>query len=173
MINLNNCHKIGITSKTHGIKGNIIVRLQNLNSENILEMEWVFLIMDGLPVPFFVLDWIERSKDSIQVLLEDVNTIEEATKILGAEVFISKQQLNLRNTETQSFKSFIGFSVNDKEKGILGELAEVLEIQNNPVLSIKNQKKEILVPLQDEFVLSTDKENKIIHIQIPDCLIDL
>jgi len=45
---------IGVFTRTHGAQGDLVLRLLAFDAEDLPEMEWVFVEIDGLPVPFFV-----------------------------------------------------------------------------------------------------------------------
>ncbi|MCG8699538.1 MAG: ribosome maturation factor RimM [Bacteroidales bacterium] len=173
MINLKDCYKIGYISKPHGIKGHVVLRLSNLGSENIMEMEWGYLIFEGLPVPFFIEDWQERPPDSFLVKFEDVSSVDEALKIVDAEVYIDRKFVEINVDGKVDYKGFIGFQVVDKTVGEIGILEEIMEIQENPMMRIMNNKQEILIPLQDEFVIGYNVELKKIDVQVPAGLLDL
>lgn len=173
MIDLDQCSNIGYTAKTHGVNGQIILRLNDISTDSVKELEWVFLLFEGLPVPFFIEDWTERPPDSFLIGLEDVSTIEQAQKLIHKEVFVPNKSISINKNLTLSFKSYMGYAVIDKAKGHIGELKDILDLSNNPIMEVVQGKKEIMIPLQDEFITSIDAKNRSIHVVLPEGLIDL
>ena len=173
MIDLTKCSNIGYTAKTHGVNGQIVLRLTNLSTDSVKELEWVFLLFEGLPVPFFVETWTERPPDSFLVSLEDVLTIEQAQKLVHKEVLVQNKTISNNKNLTLSFKSYMGYAVIDKTKGHIGELIDILDFNNNTVMEVRQGNKEIMIPLQNEFITSIDAKAKSIHVILPEGLIDL
>ena len=173
MIDLNQCSNIGYTAKTHGVNGQLIIRLKNISSDSIKELEWVFLIFEGLPVPFLVEDWTERPPDSFLVNIDDVTTIEQAQKLIQKEVFVPDSVISVQKDLTLSFKSYMGYAIIDKAKGLIGELIDVLDFQDNPIMSVKQGAKEIMIPIHNDFITSIDAKNRTINVVLPEGLIDL
>ena len=54
--------RIGHLSKLHGFEGEAVMVADSLFPKNIDKTEWVFLKIDGLPVPFFVSNIHVRSE---------------------------------------------------------------------------------------------------------------
>ncbi len=174
MINLNDCVEIGFISKTHGVQGQLVVKLSHLSFDDIIEMELVFILIDGLPVPFFIEEFSERLPDSIILKLEDIHSEQEARKLTSYPVYTEKKFLtNIKSAEILHIDQFIGFSVIDKKSGKIGTLQSVIQNTNNPLLSIIDGKKEILIPLQEEFILDIDVDKNEILVDCPDGLLDM
>ena len=173
MIDLSQCSNIGYTAKTHGVNGQIILRLKEISTDSIKELEWVFLMYEGLPVPFFVEDWTERPPDSFLVTIEDITTIEQAQKLIHKEVFVPAKTIIQSKNLTLSFKSYMGYAVIDKVKGHIGELVDLLDFNDNPIMEVRQGTKEIMIPLQNDFITSIDPKTKSIHVVLPEGLVDL
>ena len=173
MIELSECILLGTILKLHGIHGQVILGLNNIRFDNILKMETVFIEIDGLPVPFFVKEYSERTTDSLQISFDDVDNEEQAKDLLGTKVYLPSDNADIMPVASTAYSQLIGYEVNDKIFGNLGVLQEIIDIQQNPLFSITDGKKEILVPASQEFILSINDESKIIYVQIPNGLIEL
>src|SRR5690606_22352548 len=95
MIDLSDCLVLGTLAKTHGIRGQLILKLNHFTFEDILLMETVFLEIEGLPVPFFVSEYIERSGDTIILAFDDIETESKAKELIGLTVFIPARSVRL------------------------------------------------------------------------------
>jgi 16S rRNA processing protein RimM len=65
-----------------------------------------------------------------------------------------------------------GFQVIDRIYGEVGIAEEVFELSQQSILRIYKGKKEILLPVNDKFILKTDRKKRQIHIEAPDGLIE-
>ncbi|MBN1117461.1 MAG: 16S rRNA processing protein RimM [Bacteroidales bacterium] len=173
MINLGDCIKIGFLSKPHGIRGQLNLRLSGTDFEEIKELEQVFVIIDGLPVPFFISEYTVRTNDTIIVLFDDIAS-EEAAKVLSdSEVYLKKKYLQLPNNEIQQINRLIDFKVIDVNSGFIGKLGAIIEDLQNPLMQVINSRKEYLIPLQEEFIQSIDNNRKEIYVVCPPGLLDI
>lgn len=174
MINLEDCVQLGLLTRPHGIKGHMVLKLKNLSFEEIEQMELVYLIIDGLPVPFFIEEFSERSEGAIIIKLDDIISETEARIYSEVEVYIDRNIL-LDNTNSNSTNPFhlIGYEVIDDKFGHIGILDSLLEYDKNPVLRILKERKEILIPFHLEFIQTIDDTKKEILVNCPDGLLDL
>ena len=173
MINLNDCIEIGQFTRPHGYKGQVILKLNNFSFDEIVEMEWVFVLIDGLPVPFFIGGFSERSSDSLIVELEDINSIEKARSLLNTRVLIEKKVLKECAVLKPGFSQMLGYKIIDILNGHIGHLDSIIDNPQNPLLRILKDKKEILLPLQDEFIVEINNTSKEIIVSCPSGLLDI
>jgi 16S rRNA processing protein RimM len=173
MIDLTDCIPIGTIIKSHGIRGQVVLRLDYLEFSDIIKMETVFIEIDGLPVPFFVSEYYEKDTHQLVVSFEDFDAKNCIDDLMESRVFISAQYIHTKIALKESPETLIGYEVHDILHGKLGIVNELIPSANNPLFRICSKKKEILFPVQPAFIVEIDKSNKIIHVQAPDGLIDL
>lgn len=173
MINLADCIEIGQFTRSHGYKGQLILKLRGVSFEEITEMEWVFVVIDGLPVPFFIEEYTERSSDSFITRLENINSIEDGEELIGQPAYLSKSVISNNAGSFASLKKVIGYNVIDTDRGHIGNLDDVIDNPQNPLVSIKKNRQEILLPLQEEFIVSIDDKKEEITVSCPPGLIDV
>ena len=173
MINLSDCIWIGTITKLHGFRGQVILRLNNLNSGKIQEMGWVFIEIDGLPVPFFVSAFSHKDTGSMIINFDDVENEHQAEQLIDARLFVNSLPEIAIGEENSDIIEWMGYEVIDKNLGRLGIIKDVLDIQQNPLFCIIDNKKEILLPASPEFILNVDPSNKTIWVEAPEGLTDL
>jgi 16S rRNA processing protein RimM len=94
-------------------------------------------------------------------------------KLIGSNVLIKNAG------KRKSFKisdipaKISGYKVNDTNNNTVGIAGEVLNYSGNYLLQILNNKKEILLPLNDESISEIQEDKKIIVVKIPDGLLEL
>jgi 16S rRNA processing protein RimM len=173
MIDLSDCSVLGTITKTHGIRGQVTLRLYNLNFEDVIEMESVFIEIDGLPVPFFVSEYAEKNAEFLILTLEDIISEDKAKKLVGCLVYINTNALIKTDKSFDQLRMLLGYEVFDQNYGRLGILDDILDFKENLLFKILNDKKEILVPVQPEFIQNVNHYKKKIVIQTPSGLIDI
>ena len=173
MINLDDCIELGLLTRPHGYKGHLVLKLNNTSFDNIIKMEWVFVMIDGLPVPFFIEEYSERSASALLLKIHDIESDTKARELSNHPVFISKKGLDISPGQLSDFHYIVGYDVLDQQSGYIGKLEAVIDDPNNPLLQIIDKKQEILLPLQKEFILEVNEKEKTLLVKCPDGLFDL
>ena len=168
------CIYLGSLIKTHGAKGEILLKLDyQLNEYENLES--IFFEINKRLVPFFIAEIRQKSNDSFLINFDDINTVSKAREYIGCDVFILKSKIKQVNNYNplEQISLIIGYQVIDNKIGILGSLESYHDIPSNPLLVIKSEEKEILIPFQEKFIIEVNDSEKIIYCEIPDSFLDL
>jgi 16S rRNA processing protein RimM len=174
MIDLSDCLILGTIAKVHGIKGQVVLRLNNFSFDDIIKMETVFIEIDGLPVPFFISEYSEKNNDTIILTFEGITNEKKTLELVGCRVFINANNLNVADLKPlDQIEIVLGYEVFDLKHEKLGVVKEIVNLQQNPLFSIMNGKKEYLIPIQPEFIIKIDTTKKQIILDPPSGLIDL
>jgi len=173
MINKDNCILLGTLTKPHGTRGSLIVRFSGLKAEDIKKRGLVFVEIDGLPVPFFIESFQEKTEDTVILKIEGIDTENKAREFLGYAVYVMKDQVKVKSGNANRIQDIKGYQVIDKHHGFIGFAEEVLEMKNNPLLSVISGDKEFLVPVHEDIILDISDKEKIIRIDAPEGLFDL
>ncbi len=163
--------RIGFVNKTSGFNGKIKCIIDLARPKNLSGKKFLFLIIEGLPVPFAV-EEMELNEDELIVKLEDVNSEEQAKKLLRTEVY-SEKFTGKKKSEIGSWKDLIGYTATDENYGEIGIISEVLEYPMQMIAKCMVNDKEILFPLNDEIVLEIDGEEKNVFVELPEGLMDI
>ncbi len=162
---------IGYVSKTRGLKGELQIYLEVDNPQDYKNMESLFLEINQKPVPFFVTKLLLQ-KNIMYVYLEDLDHIDKAKTYVGHAVYVLRKN-KPKNTNDNSHKQLIGYTVVDAHQGELGVINSIQELPSQLIANFIYQNKEVMFPLNEQFVTSINKKNKIINVDLPDGLIEL
>lgn len=166
------CFELGKITKTHGIKGEVILWLDVDFPEDYEEMDSVFLEVRGELVPFFMESYQLRGNRAI-VKFEDCDTFEQAEGLVNLQAFLPLEVLPELAGEQFYYHEIIGFQVIDQKEGPLGLVQTVYSMQAQDLLVMIYQNKEVLIPMDSEIVLSADKNAQTILVNLPDGLLDV
>lgn len=164
---------IGALTKPHGIGGEILLRILPRWEDYSPKPSYLFIELQGGLVPFQLKSLRIKNDQEWLILIDTVNSTEDAQKLQGSDVYLDVRELGEASDETNDTRSISGYAVTDKNFGSLGKIKRVAEIHNNPLLEIEYNEKEILIPFQEDFILSINKEKKTILLNTPPGLIDL
>ena len=166
---INEEYLIGYVKNTHNLKGELIFNIKDFFINQFTETEQIFIYIDNLPVPFFIKQ-IKPHNNQFIVKLDDVNTIEKASELIGCKIFVDKQKL--KNKNLNNLNELISRKVIDENNNTIGLVSNFLDYDKNNLLVVKSKEgKEILIPVNSDFIKSINSNNIIVN--LPDGLIDL
>ena len=136
-------------------------------------MESVFIAHGNNLVPFFIEKSSLHKSQLLRMRLEDVDTEAEADAILKSELYLPLAFLPKLSGNQFYFHEIIGFSMKDNNYGVVGTIVSVNDNTAQALFEVENNGKQILIPMNDEFIEKVDRENKQIIVNTPEGLIDL
>ncbi|MDI1355093.1 MAG: hypothetical protein PSX36_09250 [bacterium] len=157
---------IGYFSKTHGVKGHLILKDEASFSTEGLNA--LFIESATGKAPYFISEMRDTNTGLI-VKLEDVDVVEKAKTLLGKKVFIDSNFVE----EEEESSDWLGFELIDSKLGSLGAIKAVSSNGSQDLISVDYKGKEVILPLVDEFIIKMDEDTKKIWLRVPDGLIDL
>lgn len=173
MIKKEEVYKIGMFNKPHGIHG----ELQFTFNDDIfdrVEAEYLVCLLDGIFVPFFLDDYRFRSDSTALVKLEGVDTAERARMFTNVEVYFPTKYVEEETKpEELTWDFFVGFRVEEVHHGYLGEIIEVDNTTINTLFIVNYGDEELLIPAQEDFIVSMDQKHKVIILELPEGLINI
>lgn len=167
------CFQLGHISRLHGYKGSVVAFFDTDRPEAYTKLESVLIENDGELVPFFIEDLSRNSKGHFILTFEDLE-LEEAQSYIGAELYLPLNLLPPLSGKQFYFHEVLGFAVYDKEQRLIGQLEAMLDSGAQPLFKIISaEQKEILVPAIDDFIDSIDRDQKEIHLILPEGLLEV
>jgi len=163
---------IGYISKTRGLKGELQMFFE-FEKYMDLEFDVVFLEIDKKLVPFFV-DNIKLHNNSTAYLnFEDVDHIDKAQPLLRKSVYLSNDKMPERDPEDFTYHDLVGFIAIEESEGELGEITHVQEMPQQFIATVDIDGKDAMFPLNEDFIVGIDPEEKLIVLKLPEGLIDM
>ncbi len=166
------CFQLGIVSRPHGLKGEVYVALDTDFPEDYTEMESVFLLQNGKLVPFFI-DRIQIRNSEALVKFEEIDDKEAALSIKGLSLHLPLDQLPELENDQFYFHEIIGYQIIDQNTGELGKVGQVYEAGHQDLIGMDYKEKEVLIPINDDIILTVDREKETLLVNLPAGLLDL
>ena len=155
--------------KPHGTKGEITLQSESITLGD--DCDFVACEIDGILVPFFFESTRPKNGDTIIAKIERMNSAEEVAYLTNRSAYIPKEWTE--DNEILSWGYFKEFKAIDETAGELGKVVDIDESTINTLFVIENGNKEILVPVQEEFIVDIDHDNKVITFSLPEGLVTL
>lgn len=168
--------EIGSIGKPHGVDGELNVRLTaDVTSIEELfagENPFIFVYLENLPIPMAIESWRTKGAEGILLQLKRIDDREKAGKLMGCPFAIEAKYLE--NIELFTPEHFIGFSIYNEKKQLIGQVVAVNDATANILFSVGTpDSKTFLLPVADELVQSVDALEKKIVIAIPEGIMEL
>lgn len=167
--------QIGFTKKTHGIGGELKVIIEEPYEDLFLDADRVFLDIKGSKQPFFI-KTIRGGGDLI-VSFEDVANREEALMLQSRGVFLPENEVpeeaQVVPDDGLVYGYVVGYSLVDQTLGEIGQIKELLDMPQQEISVVAYQGREVLVPLNAQFVVKVDDTARQVLVNMPEGLLDL
>ena len=167
------CFYLGRIVSKFSFKGEVLIKLDTDEPETYLEMESVFVDYDNNLVPFFIEKSSLQKSNLLRVKFEEVDSEEDAEDLMKCDLYLPLNLLPQLNDDQFYFHEVIGFTVEDANYGTVGTLTGINDTTSQALFEIEKNGKQVLIPMNDQFLVKVDKQNKKIHVKTPEGLIDL
>jgi 16S rRNA processing protein RimM len=167
---------IGHTEKPHGINGELKLSINEAYLDVLGDIDLFFIKVKGKLTPYFLEEL--RSGNKLIAKFEDVDDRDTALALASQEILVRISDLPA-NEDGEVARSNLkyglcaGYKLHDATLGEIGILEEVVEFPSQEMGILMRNNKEVLVPLHDLYVKNMDKKNKILHVDLPEGLLDL
>jgi 16S rRNA processing protein RimM len=164
---------LGRITKVSGYEGAVTVKLEKSFTENIPQMESVFLEIDGRPVPFFISGYDYSGADLLKLIFEGYESDEKVGEFIGCRIFLTETDSGdtQKNPNTNNLK---GYKVFLADSNLLGIITDIIENPGQWLLVVESPaKKELLIPLHEDFIVSIDKKKMFVIMNIPEGLTEI
>ncbi|MBQ8855829.1 MAG: hypothetical protein IJ023_06765 [Bacteroidales bacterium] len=109
MAGLDNLQQIAQVLKSNGTDGELVMGFREIAPEDISLNEPVFIVFDGLPVPFFIESFSKRGNSKALVRLTDIRSMEDAEELAGKAVYVEEESLPEMTLEDDGYAALIGW----------------------------------------------------------------
>ena len=150
-----------------------MIKLDTDEPESYLEMESVFVEYDNNLIPFFIERSSLQKSNLLRVKFEEVDSEEDAEDLMKCDLYLPLNLLPELDEDQFYFHEVIGFTVEDETYGNVGTLTGVNDTTTQALFEIEKDGKQILIPMNDQFLVKVDKKSKTIYVKTPEGLIDL
>ena len=166
------CFYVGKIVKTHGLKGEVTLRIDNEQFDDIEELNYFLLDVNEQLIPYFIEDIAYHSNKAF-VLFQDLKTLEAANQFVGKSAYLPLDLLPEKEGNEFYSHEVVGYLVVDEEKGEIGNVNEIIEYPTQSIIQIIKDGKEILIPIHDDILKDVNRDEKKIYIKAPNGLIDM
>lgn len=159
--------RIGTIAKTHGVRGELIIRTADPLIDLKEDWESIFLQIEGILVPFFISSLRPFKAGEWVVKLDWYDDRTAAESLMGHSVWVSSGQVEEGDDELY-LDELVGYRISDTTSGREGVITEFMDIAENPVFEAEIDGEKVLLPAREEFILEFDPGKKTIIFELPE-----
>ncbi len=167
------CFYLGKIVKKYSFKGELLAKLDTDEPDLYQNLDAIFLDLRGNLVPFFIESSQLHKSDLLRLKFEDVETEADAEALIKSELYLPLELLPKLEGNKFYFHEVIGFTITDENFGNVGIIKAVNDSTAQALFEVDRNGVEILIPMNDEFIVKVDRDNKTVIVNTPEGLIDL
>lgn len=177
MLHKEDFERIGVVGRTHGIHGEVSMKL-SVDISGLLEEERVFLMLEeqGLLIPYAIEAHRSKAGDVDLVRLAGIGTKETAERLTGLSVWLDKAYIgdDELSEDPHDWSRYIGYTVYDAETmATIGSVVDVDDSTLNVLLLIETEAdEELMLPIAEELLEGFDDTEHRLVLRIPQGLLD-
>jgi len=118
-----------------------------------------------------VVKWVKPHTGTALLLFEGIVEHHQAQALIGAQLFVLKEDLGELEDDTHFWFDLIGMAVYTTEAAYLGRIESIIETGSNDVYVVQDNKKEVLIPALESVVVDIDVKNKRMQVDLPEGLV--
>jgi 16S rRNA processing protein RimM len=164
---------LGRITKVSGYEGAVAVKLEKIFTENIPQMESVFLEIEGRQVPFFISDLEYSGADILKLSFDGYNSSKKISEFIGCRIFLTNEIPDNIDQKSDN-QTLIGYTIFTQEGSLIGPVSDIISNNGQWLLNIlSSDRKSILIPFHEDFIISIDKKKRKVMMDIPEGLLDI
>ena len=164
---------LGKITRKFSFKGELIIFLDTDSPSTYYSLKKVYIKENDSYLPYFISEIIKYKNNSVRVKFEDIENESTALNLINKEIFLPISELPKLNGKKFYYHEVNGFQVEDIRHGKIGEIEYIKDQTPQHLFVIKSNDKEVLIPINDDFILELDRINKTIKMDLPEGLLKI
>lgn len=161
---------IGKIIGVHGLRGNVKVYSYAESLETFESGLEICIRQKGCAEERMTIRCAGAHKKGILLLFNEVQTIDEAEKLVGAELLIERSNLPELEEGTYYWFEIIGLKVYTVSGEYLGVVKSIFPTGSNDVYVVKDGSKETLIPALKSVLVSVSPGEGLMKVELPEGL---
>ena len=164
--------RIARVLKSYGTEGEILAGFRDVDPEDLNLEEPVFIMFDGLPVPFFIDSFKSKGTSKALLRLTGIRSLKDSEEIVGADIFVRPEAIDSEDDDELALEDLVGWTLLDEDDTEVGTITGFEPIPGNPCLYVETRNGDtVMVPLHDDLIIDIDEEALRITMTIPEGLL--
>ena len=167
------CFYLGKIVSKYSFKGELLAKLDTDQPELYEHLDAMFVQVRNNLIPFFIEKSQLHKSDLLRIKFEDVDSEADADALIKSELYLPLEFLPKLEGNKFYFHEVIGFKIKDTNFGDVGIIKAINDSTAQSLFEVDRNGVEIFIPMNDEFIVKVNREEKTILVETPEGLIDL
>ncbi|MBP3725684.1 MAG: 16S rRNA processing protein RimM [Bacteroidaceae bacterium] len=173
MITFDDLYKIGRVGKPHGVHGEV----QLLVDDDVFDRTdtpYIFIEVDGLPVPFFFESYRFRGSQSALAVFEGIDSEQAARRLTGSTLWFERRLADADADDT-ALPALVGYTITDEQQQqTVGTIVAINDTTINVLFEVETpDHRQLLIPVAEEWITDIDTDRRTVSMHLPEGLTDL
>jgi 16S rRNA processing protein RimM len=164
--------KIGKFVSAHGTKGELLLHHELGKKTGLRGLQTIFVEdRKNSFLPWFVESTRIKSKEAVFMKLEGIHTREAAINLAQKEAWVTEADIKKFAAKSSPI-NLLGYEIVSDEK-TLGKIVEVIEQTHQLLCKIEIDKREVLIPLNEDTLKKIDHKKREVKVHLPEGLLEI
>ena len=165
--------EVGKIINTHGLRGEVKVAAWTDTPDVFEDLSTVYIKRSGNTTPLTIKN-IKYQKNNLIIKFKEFDDINEVENLKNSVLYADRSELGELPDGVYYIADLIGLTVKKENGEIIGKLKDVLQTGANDIYEVSREgKKDLLIPVLKDVVLSVNFEAEEIIVRLLDGLEDL
>lgn len=165
------CFYLGKIVRKFSFKGELLAKLDTDEPEAYENLESVLVDFNDKLIPFFIDSCQLHKSTLLRIDFEDVKDEADADDLIGASLYLPLDQLPELSGDQFYYHEITGFTAEDVHHGPIGTITGVNDNTAQALFIIDADGKEVLIPVNDQFIKKLERKEKKLILEVPEGLI--
>jgi 16S rRNA processing protein RimM len=173
---IDDCFVLGYLTKAHGLAGELqaLFDVDDLSQYENIDTLWVERFGSLIPYKVEYVHPLMHKRNRVIVKLAGIDHIDQAETLAKSKLYLPLSMLPpLEGENAFYYHEVIGFQIIDEERGALGTVNTIYDLESNALISMIYRGKEVLIPIHDAFILRVDRDKQSLHVRLPEGLLEV
>lgn len=164
--------KIGKFVAAHGVKGELVLKHELGKKTSLKGLQTIFIEdkKDSF-LPWFIESAKIKNEEEVFIKLENIDTREAAIKLSQKEVWFTEPDRKKFSARSSPI-NLLGYKIIDDDK-FIGVVEEIIEQAHQMLCRIEINKKEALIPLNEDTLKKIDHRKREVIVKLPEGLLEI
>ena len=163
--------RVGVTTGTHGLRGDLKVRPLSDDSSALLTASEIFIRGRQGELVLYRAAVVKEHKENVLLRLQGLESIDAVQSLVGCEVLMRRSDLPDLPDEEFYWFELEGLNVVDRRCGDLGILEEMFSTAAHDIYVVRGRFGEVLIPAVEEFIVEIDRGGRRMLVDLPEGLV--
>jgi len=163
--------EVGTVVGTHGLRGDLKVRLHSGDPDLLLGIEGFFLRLPKGEMLRVNPGRQGLHKGQVLLHLQGYDSINQVEPLVGSKVMLAPEQFPAPGEDEYYWYQLEGLQVIDRQYGSIGTLQEMFSTAAHDTYVVDGKYGEVLIPAVGQFILEIDLEARVMRVDLPEGLV--